>query len=148
MMNLNSKQLKFVQGVLKGLSHTDAYRQAGYKVKSDESARSAAYQILTNIDVQKAIEAGRAKMQEKAEINAAWVLDRLVRNANRAAQAEPITDAQGNPTGQYTYQGNVVNKSLELIGKQIGMFRPDAQVQINAGGQVTIYLPEKKTVDE
>ena len=147
-MALTAKQQAFVNGVLKGMTYAEAYRQAGYKVTTDESARAAASQLLTNINVKEAIQAGQEAVQKEAEISAAWVLERLKRNAERAAQAEPITDSEGNPTGEYTYQGNVVNKALELIGKHIGMFKNDAQVQINTDGQVTIYLPEKKQSDE
>jgi hypothetical protein len=37
-------------------------------------------------------------------------------------QAVPHLDHEGNPTGVYTYQGNVANKALELLGRELGMF--------------------------
>jgi hypothetical protein len=37
-------------------------------------------------------------------------------------QAVPVLDAKGNPTGDFTYQGNVANRALELLGKEQGMF--------------------------
>ena len=37
-------------------------------------------------------------------------------------QAVPHLDYEGNPTGVYTYQGNVANKALELLGRELGMF--------------------------
>jgi hypothetical protein len=43
-------------------------------------------------------------------------------NVERAMQAEPVVDAEGVPTGQYVYNGNVANKALELLGKEQGMF--------------------------
>ena len=33
-----------------------------------------------------------------------------------------MTNRQGEPTGDYVYQGTVVNRSLELLGKELGMF--------------------------
>jgi hypothetical protein len=33
-------------------------------------------------------------------------------------------DREGNPTGEYTYQGGVANKALELLGKVLGIFQP------------------------
>jgi len=47
-------------------------------------------------------------------------------------QAVEVTDAEGNRTGVYTYQGAVANKALELLGRNIGMFKDDkAPVQVN-----------------
>jgi phage terminase small subunit len=46
----------------------------------------------------------------------------LVENVDRAMEAEPVLDPKGNPTGEYKYNGNVANRALELLGKEIGMF--------------------------
>ena len=59
---------------------------------------------------------------EKTSVSKAWVIAKLVENVERAMQAVPVLDRQGNPTGDYTYQGNVANRALELIGKEYGMF--------------------------
>jgi hypothetical protein len=37
-------------------------------------------------------------------------------------QAVPVLDKEGNPTGEYQYNGFVANKALELLGREIGMF--------------------------
>ena len=37
-------------------------------------------------------------------------------------QAQAVLDAKGNPTGEYTYNGSVANRALELLGKEQGMF--------------------------
>ena len=59
---------------------------------------------------------------EKTSVSKAWVIAKLVENVERAMQAVPVLDRQDNPTGDYTYQGNVANRALELIGKEYGMF--------------------------
>jgi len=59
---------------------------------------------------------------EKTSVSKAWVIAKLVENVERAMQVVPVLDRQGNPTGDYTYQGNVANRALELIGKEYGMF--------------------------
>lgn len=59
---------------------------------------------------------------EKVAIDKKWVIDRLVQNADRAMQTTAVTDDDGNPIGEYHYQGNVANRALELIGKEMGMF--------------------------
>jgi hypothetical protein len=57
-------------------------------------------------------------------LDRAWVLSMLTENAKRSMQVEPVRDREGNPIGQYTYQGAVANKALELLGKELGMFQP------------------------
>jgi len=37
-------------------------------------------------------------------------------------QAKPVLDNQGEETGEYTYQGAVANRALELLGKNRGLF--------------------------
>jgi hypothetical protein len=51
-----------------------------------------------------------------------WVIDKLIQNVDRAMEAEPVLDPKGNPTGEFKYNGNVANRALELLGKEIGMF--------------------------
>lgn len=50
-----------------------------------------------------------------------WVLSKLIENLRRASEAEPVLNAQGEVAG-IVYQGSVVNRALELLGKHIGMF--------------------------
>ena len=46
-------------------------------------------------------------------------------------QAVEVMNAEGNRTGVYTYQGAVANKALELLGRNIGMFKDALPVQFN-----------------
>jgi hypothetical protein len=55
-------------------------------------------------------------------IDAQWIEDQLVENVKRAMQAKPVLDREGKETGEYTYNGAVANRALELLGKQRGMF--------------------------
>lgn len=116
---LNPKQQRFVEEYLIDLNATQAAIRAGYSAKT---ANRIASENLSKPDIQDAIQKLRAKISEKLQIDAEWVLERLVRNHDRAAQAEPVRDREGNETGEYTYQGSVVNKALELIGRHRGMF--------------------------
>jgi hypothetical protein len=52
-----------------------------------------------------------------------WVIEKLMANAERAMQGEPVLDKWGVPTGVYRYEGGVANKALELLGKGLGMFK-------------------------
>ncbi|MNW10683.1 Terminase small subunit [compost metagenome] len=68
---------------------------------------------------------------EKSEVNAQWVLDRLVQLAERCMQAEPVTDRDGSPTGEYRFDSSGANKALENIGKHLGMFKDKLEVDMN-----------------
>ena len=113
----NNKHELFAQGLAKGLSADAAYQAAGYKPHRGNAARLRANEII-----QRRTAEILGKAAEKAEVNKAWVMERLKETVERAMQAVPHLDHEGNPTGVYTYQGNVANKALELLGRELGMF--------------------------
>lgn len=61
---LNPRQQKFVCNLVSGMNQTQAYKEAGYKPKSDEQAKVMASRLLTNVNVKAAYE---ALMKPKAE---------------------------------------------------------------------------------
>jgi phage terminase small subunit len=142
---LTPKRKLFVQEYLKDLNAAGAYKRAGFAVRNDHVAAVEGARLLTNPDIAAAVTAAQAARARKLDIDAAWVLRRLVRNANRAAQAVPVRDRDGNATGEYEYQGAVVNKSLELIGKHVGMFRE--RVEHEHSGTVTLTLDQALAAD-
>lgn len=139
-MALNAKQQRFVQEYLLDLNATQAAIRAGY---SEKTAKQIGSRLLTNVDVAAAVEAQQTKRAEAAELSAEWVIERIRENAMRALQAEPVYDREGKPTGEYTYQGSVANRALELLGKHMGMFsdnlnirQPDGPLQVNVTHKV------------
>lgn len=82
------------------------------------------------------------EVAEKALIDRAWVVTRLVENVNRSMQAVPVLDKKGNRTGEYQYEGSVANRGLELIGKDLGMFaeKPDKPGD-TYNTQYNFYMP-------
>lgn len=75
--------------------------------------------------------AAEEQSRKKYAVDRDWVLRKLIDNANRSMQAEPVMDSDGNPTGEYKYDGATANRSLELIGKEFGMF-VNRTVNLNA----------------
>lgn len=71
-----------------------------------------------------------AKLAAHEALTREWVIDRLRENVARAMQAEPVLDREGNPTGEYTYQGAVANGALKLLGEEIGMFVQRSKVDV------------------
>ena len=74
-MALNDKQEMFCREYLVDLNATQATIRAGY---SDKTARSQANRMLTNVDIEKRIQELKSERGERLEIDADYVLKRLV----------------------------------------------------------------------
>lgn len=131
---MTARQQRFVEEYLVDLNATQAAIRAGY---SPKTANEQGARLLANVSIREAIEHARTEQQQRTQINADWVLKKLVENVERAMQAIPVLDHEGNPTGEYRYEGSVANKALELIGDHVGFF-PDKKVQLSGpnGGPI------------
>jgi phage terminase small subunit len=114
----NNRHELFAQGLAKGLSADAAYQAAGYKPNRGNAAT-----LKANQSISKRVEELQAAAAAKTVLSRQWVIERLVETVERAMQAVPHLDHEGNPTGVFTYQGNVAIKALELLGKELGMFQ-------------------------
>lgn len=64
-----------------------------------------------------------------------WVISRLMANVERAMQAEAVRSGTGEETGEFKYDGAVANRALELLGKKLGIFSEN--VNLNAKFEAT-----------
>jgi phage terminase small subunit len=124
----NPRHERFAQELANGISATEAYERAGFarnrvsahRLKQKPNIGERISELLKqreHINAQ-----ATAKAIEKTALTKEWVIERLIENANRAMQNVPVLDRDGRPTGEYRYEGQVANKALELLGKEIGMF--------------------------
>ncbi|MDC9620870.1 terminase small subunit [Xenorhabdus sp. XENO-7] len=74
---LTKLQQKFALGILKGLSQIDAYKQAGYKAKTEETAHSSASEILRNPKVKTFLDAMNQEAVSDAVMTRQEALERL-----------------------------------------------------------------------
>lgn len=124
----NQRHERFAQELAKGTSASEAYELAGYKpnrgnaiaLKQDQRISMRVAEILQEREQIHA--QATADAVERAGLTKEWVINRLIENVERAMQVVPVTDRDGKGTGEFTYQGNVANRSLELLGKELGMF--------------------------
>ncbi|OGT57524.1 MAG: hypothetical protein A3E01_08275 [Gammaproteobacteria bacterium RIFCSPHIGHO2_12_FULL_63_22] len=135
---LTWQQESFAQLLASGRSQADAYRSAypGSQEWKPETLHPAAsklsadYKVATRVKTLRAIITQQAI--DEASTDKAWVMRRLKTVAERCLQAAPVLDKKGNPVLTATEHGGVVpafefnsmgaNRSLELIGKENGMF--------------------------
>jgi phage terminase small subunit len=134
---LTPKQAAFVAEYLVDLNATQAAIRAGYSAKN---ADKIGPRLVGESRVAAAIGEAKAKREAATEVNAAWVLERLRDNVERAMQAEPVYDREGNHTGEYTYQGAVANRALELLGKHHGLFSDRIEHTGAQGGAITVTV--------
>lgn len=118
-----------------GATQTDAYAAAYPNTTRASSAASAA-RLMADVNKRLVVDSRVSEILREREaarvvalrveakktgLNKAWVLEQLRTNYERAMQAEPVI-REGQPTGEFRYEGSVANKALELIGKELGMF--------------------------
>lgn len=99
---MTPKQLRFVEEYLVDLNATQAAIRVGY---SEKTARQQGARLLTNADIAAEVFRRQQKVSEKAEVTAAWVLERLKKEA----------EAGDNPAAARI-------KALELLGKHLALF--------------------------
>jgi phage terminase small subunit len=128
----NARHERFAQAIADGQTAGVAYTAAGYAC-GPQKARGHGHRLRTREDVETRIadllrareriaEKGMERAIEQTALTKAWVLEKLRMNAERALQERPVLDKDGNPTGEYRYEGAVANRALELLGRSLGIF--------------------------
>lgn len=124
---LTRKQARFVKEYKKDLNAKQAAIRAGF---SPKTAEQYAYQLLQKTSVREAIDKQTLETNKKCELTVEFVVNGLMENYRRAMQLVEVLDKEGNPTGEFEYEGAVANKSLELLGKHLAMFTDAKKVEI------------------
>lgn len=125
---LTPSQERFCQEYLVDLNATRAYKTAYPKV-TENSANACGSRMLATAKVVARIRVLQEKRAQRVEVTQDWVLERLMRNVDRAMEAEPVLDTQGHATGEYRYDGAVANGALKLLGQHLGMYTERAVVE-------------------
>jgi phage terminase small subunit len=115
---LNPRQRKFVEHFLANGNASRAYAVAGYRSRG-AAARASAAKLLTNANIRAAIDEANRKAATQAEVNAAWVIQRLKEEALREGEGA-------------SHPARI--RAVELLGKLLGMFT-DKQELSGPGGK-------------
>ena len=122
-MGLTPRQEKFVQGLFKGLSQRQAYREAfasSLKWK-DETVDNKAYVLAKHGGVK----ARLTELQQEVTNESKWTVERLIQEFE---DLKNLTKREGEFT--------VTAKSLENIGKLLGMY----ETKLRHSGEITINI--------
>ena len=91
----------------------------------------AGHRLLRNVKVAARIDQALQERVGRTEVTADWVISKLVENVERAMQAKPVADRQGNPTGEFRYDGAVANQALRHLGQHLGMFKDRVELKVD-----------------
>lgn len=140
---LTAKEKLFCSYYIKDRNATQAAIKAGY---SKKNARFIAAENLSKHHIRAEIDKKLNVIQERAHVDAEWVLVRLKEVANRCMQKVPVEEfdhesksmvqkvnSEGN--GVWEFDSTGANKSLELLGKSIRLFID----KVEHSGEVDIY---------
>ena len=108
-MALTPKQEKFVQGLFKGLSQRQAYKEAFDTSKmQDNTIDNEAYLLAKKHDITMRLQELTEQQAQKSQ----WTVERLI---NEFQELKKLSDREG--------QLHVSAKSLENVGKLLGMYK-------------------------
>ena len=133
-MTLNSKQKLFIEEYMVDLNATQAAIRAGY---SEKTAASIGSENLKKPEIHARVEELKKTRADRLNLDAYWVLKRLMDISDRAMQAEPVVEwdqAQKTmvETGEYQFDSSGANRATELIGRHLGMFKDNGNnVDVN-----------------
>jgi phage terminase small subunit len=120
----NIRREKFAQNIAAGQNASEAYAGAGFEAKS--SIRINALRLTRDPKVAARIlelrERKAVVIEQTTGITRAYVVERLKLNLDMALAA-----AVDNPSA-----GNVANRALELLGRELGMFVDRKKVTITS----------------
>ena len=122
---LNIKQRLFADEYLKDLNGKQAAIRAGY---SERTAEQQASRLLSHVKVQEHLQVKRTKLEKKTDITQEWVLKNFKKVFKRCMQMSRVTDKEGNFLGEFKFEAGPATRSLELLGKHLGMFAERVKV--------------------
>jgi len=113
----NQRHERFVLGLLEGKTDGQAYEDAGYKPHTSNPSRMSG-----NERIRARLAFLQSEAADSAGIDRAWVL--------RELQVVYLASMERNDRGVCANPA-AANRALELLGKDIGMFKDAAPVNVN-----------------
>lgn len=139
MNKLTEKQKAFCDYYIESLNATEAYKKAGYKVKSDEAARANASRLLTNANIKRYIEERMQQIDNERIAKAEEVLEFLSKSMRGEIKEEVVVVES---VGEGATEARIIKKQIsakdrikaaELLGKRYALFTEKVNVDGNMG---------------
>lgn len=134
---LTDKQMRFVEEYLVDLNATQAAIRAGY---SEKAANREGCRLLSKVDIREAINilqnqrSARVQITQDEVIADLKVLRDISMGRIKANVSMKSTDDEGNThysdAAIFQFDAAAANKTLELLGKHLGMFKEKIDVSV------------------
>lgn len=124
------KHQRFVDEYVVDGSAVKAYVRAGFSAKT---AGTCGPRLLRKAHIAAAVAKKQLERTKRTEIDSDYVLTAIKSTVERCRQIEPVLDALGNPTGEYTFQAHPALKGLELLGKNLKLFTDVVEHKVGDG---------------
>ena len=148
MSELRGKQRKFADNYIKNGNATEAYVNAGYKVRSNKTARANASRLLTNANVKAYIEK-RLKQLESAKLATAQETLEYLTSVMRGEQTETVVTAKGLYRNVEVSAKDRISAAKELLKRYPVDPLAKAQLRkIKADATIAEYQAEQLTSDD
>jgi len=138
MANLTPKQEAFCLEYVIDNNATQAAIRAGY---SKDTARQIASQTLSKVNVAERIAVLKAELSAEVLVDAKYVINGLLEVHKRCLQAEPVMvrgEAGMEESDEFKFEHSGANKSLELLGKHLGLFVEKKEISGPGGKPIEV----------
>ena len=129
MTKLTAKQELFCEEYMIDLNATQAAIRAGY---SEQTARQIGTENLAKPAIADKIAELKVERSNRTLVDADYVIKGLLEVHRRCMQKEPVmerVDGQQQESGEFKFEHSGANKSLELLGKHLGIFTDKLDVR-------------------
>lgn len=148
MSELRGKQRKFADNYIKSGNATEAYVNAGYKVRSNKTARANASRLLTNANVKAYIQK-RVKQLESAKLATVQETLEYLTSVMRGEQTETVVTAKGLYRNVEVSAKDRITAAKELLKRYPVDPLAKAQLRkIKADATIAEYQAEQLTSDD
>ena len=128
-VRLTAKQEAFCEEYMIDMNATQAAIRAGY---SEDTARQIGSENLSKPYIADRIVSLRVEQSSRTLVTADYVINGLLEVHKRCLQAEPVMvrgDEGMEESGEFKFEHSGANKSLELLGKHLGIFTDKLDVR-------------------
>ena len=148
---MTEKQKRFCDEYLIDCNATRAYKTVYKNVKSDETAKSAASRLLTNVNVKKYIDDRMEEIHNEKTADAQEVIEYLTSVMRGESASEEIV-VEG--TGDGCSEARAIEKApsekdrlkaAELLGKRYGLYTDKVDMDTDLDLNITIDYGEEDT---
>lgn len=146
---LTDKQQRFVEEYLIDLNATQAAIRAGY---AEKTANREGSRLLSNVDIQEAIQEAQNKRAERVNVTQDDVLKGLLEIISMSTGKQKITETELSKVDgsivpmdveKVCFEPHAANKALELLGKHLGMFKDKVEVSADVTNKTINLTPNE-----